>query len=271
MSEFIAGTEEEFVNRMNQRAKELGMEHTKFMNCCGLDDTLTEGQHYSTAYDIALMSRELIVKHKEIQKYTTTWMDEITHVTKKGESVFGLTNTNKLVRTYQGITGLKTGSTSKAKYCLSATANRNGMDLIAVVMAAPMPLTRFVEAAKLLDYGFANCTVYQDENKDFVEQSIAVKKGTKEKVGVEAEKPFSYIFTNGENLDKIEKKIQWKEQVEAPIKKGEKVGEIIYNYEGEKLGVVDLLASEDINKAGYMDYLKKILGQYFVIKSGENT
>lgn len=271
MSEFIAGTEEEFVNRMNQRAKELGMEHTKFMNCCGLDDTLTEGQHYSTAYDIALMSRELIVNHKEIQKYTTTWMDEITHVTKKGESVFGLTNTNKLVRTYQGITGLKTGSTSKAKYCLSATANRNGMDLIAVVMAAPMPLTRFVEAAKLLDYGFANCTVYQDENKDFVEQSIVVKKGTKENVGVEAEKPFSYIFTNGENLDKIEKKVQWKEQVEAPIKKGEKVGEIIYNYEGEKLGVIDLLASEDISKAGYMDYLKKILGQYFVIKSGENT
>ena len=268
MSEYIAGTEEEFVNRMNQRAKELGMEHTKFMNCCGLDDTLTEGQHYSTAYDIALMSRELIVKHKEIQKYTTTWMDEITHVTKKGESAFGLTNTNKLVRTYQGITGLKTGSTSKAKYCLSATANRNGMDLIAVVMAAPMPLTRFVEAAKLLDYGFANCTVYQDENKDFVEQSITVKKGTKEKVGVEAEKPFSYIFTNGENHDKIEKKVQWKEQVEAPIKKGEKIGEIIYNYEGEKLGVVDLLASEDISRAGYINYLKKVLGQYFIV---ENT
>ncbi len=268
MSEYIAGTEEEFVNRMNQRAKELGMEHTKFMNCCGLDDTLTEGQHYSTAYDIALMSRELIVKHKEIQKYTTTWMDEITHVTKKGESAFGLTNTNKLVRTYQGITGLKTGSTSKAKYCLSATANRNGMDLIAVVMAAPMPLTRFVEAAKLLDYGFANCTVYQDENKDFVEQSITVKKGTKEKVGVEAEKPFSYIFTNGENHDKIEKKVQWKEQVEAPIKKGEKIGEIIYNYEGEKLGVVDLLASEDISRAGYINYLKKVLGQYFIM---ENT
>ena len=268
MSEYIAGTEEEFVKRMNQRSKELGMEHTKFMNCCGLDDTLTEGQHYSTAYDIALMSRELIVKHKEIQKYTTTWMDEITHVTKKGESAFGLTNTNKLVRTYQGITGLKTGSTSKAKYCLSATANRNGMDLIAVVMAAPMPLTRFVEAARLLDYGFANCTVYQDENKDFVEQSITVKKGTKEKVGVEAEKPFSYIFTNGENHDKIEKKVQWKEQVEAPIKKGEKIGEIIYNYEGEKLGVVDLLASEDISRAGYINYLKKVLGQYFIM---ENT
>lgn len=266
MSEYIAGTEEEFVKRMNQRAKELGMEHTKFMNCCGLDDTLTEGQHYSTAYDIALMSRELIVKHKDIQKYTTTWMDEITHVTKKGESAFGLTNTNKLVRTYQGITGLKTGSTSKAKYCLSATANRNGMDLIAVVMAAPMPLTRFVEAGRLLDYGFANCTVYQDENKDFVEKSIEVKKGTKENVGIEAKKPFSYIFTNGENHDKIEKKVQWNKQVEAPIKKGDKMGEIIYSYEGKKLGEIDLLASEDIDKAGYLDYLKKVLGQYFVMQ-----
>ena len=265
MSEYIAGTEDEFVKRMNQRAKELGMEHTKFMNCCGLDDTLTEGQHYSTAYDIALMSRELIVNHKEIQKYTTIWMDEITHVTRKGESAFGLTNTNKLVRTYQGITGLKTGSTSKAKYCLSATANRNGMDLIAVVMASPMPLTRFVEAARLLDYGFANCTVYKDENKDFLKQSIPIKKGVKEEIKIRAEKPFSYIFTEGENHDKIEKKVHWKELVEAPVKKGETVGKIIYSYGDKELGTVDLLANEDIAKAGYRDYLKKILGQYFVI------
>lgn len=265
MSEYISGTEEEFVKRMNQRAKELGMEHTNFMNCCGLDDSLTEGQHYSTAYDIALMSRELIVNHKEIQKFTTTWMDEITHVTRKGESVFGLTNTNKLVRTYDGITGLKTGSTSKAKYCLSATANRNGMDLIAVVMAAPMPLTRFVEAGKLLDYGFANCAVYQDDNKELAGQSVAVKKGTKDKVRAEAEKPFSYIFTNGENHDKIEKNVTWNESLEAPVKKGDKIGEITYRYGEEELGKVNLLAGEEVKKAKYGDYLKKVLGEYFVI------
>ena len=166
MSEYIAGSETEFVNMMNQKAAELGMKNTKFMNCCGLDDTIAEGSHYSSAYDIALMSRELITKHPEISKYSTTWMDSIIHVTKKGETEFGLTNTNKLVRTYTGITGLKTGSTSKAKYCLSATANRNGMDLIAVVMAAPEPKTRFAEAASLMDYGFANCSMYEDDSKE---------------------------------------------------------------------------------------------------------
>ena len=138
MAEFVAGSETEFVKLMNQKAQKLGMKHTHFKNCNGLDDSISSG-HYSSAYDVALMSRELITKHPEISKYSTTWMDKITHKTKKGEKEFGLTNTNKLIRTYTGITGLKTGSTSKAKYCLSATASRNGISLTAVVMASPDP------------------------------------------------------------------------------------------------------------------------------------
>ena len=136
MAEYVAGSEQEFVKRMNAKAKELGMRHTRFKNCNGLDDTIKSG-HYSSAYDVALMSQALVTRHPDITKYSTVWMDEITHKTKKGESVFGLTNTNKLIRTYDGITGLKTGSTSKAKYCLSATAKRGGVSLTAVVMAAP--------------------------------------------------------------------------------------------------------------------------------------
>ena len=159
MAEYIAGSETDFVKMMNKKAHKLGMKHSNFKNCNGLDDSIKSG-HFSSAYDVALMSRELITKHPQISKYSTTWMDTITHKTRKGEKEFGLTNTNKLIRTYNGITGLKTGSTSKAKYCLSATAKRNGISLTAVVMAAPDPKKRFSEAAKLIDNGLSHCTNY---------------------------------------------------------------------------------------------------------------
>lgn len=159
MAEFIAGTEEAFVERMNARAKELGMEHTHFVNCYGLD---TDG-HYSCALDVALMSRELIMNHPEISNYSTVWMDTFVHTTSRGRTEFGLTNTNKLIKSYQGITGLKTGSTGLAKYCLSATARRGDMNLIAVVMAAPDTKTRFREAAEVLNYGFANYQLYKND------------------------------------------------------------------------------------------------------------
>lgn len=174
MAEKIAGSEEAFVKKMNEKAKALGMKHTQFKNCTGLDDNIESG-HYSSAYDVALMSRELITKHPQISNYSTVWMDSITHKTKKGETEFGLTNTNKLVRFYDGITGLKTGSTSKAKYCLSATARRNDMDLIAVVMAAPDHKKRFSEAQSLLDYGFANCSVYKDSELTKLLKEVAVQ------------------------------------------------------------------------------------------------
>ena len=162
MAEYICGSEQEFVNQMNQRAKSLGMKDTTFVNCCGLD---TDG-HMTTAYDVALMSRELITKYPQIHNYCTVWMDTITHVTAKGSSEFGLTNTNKLIKQYEYATGLKTGSTSQAKYCLSATAKRDDMELIAVVMAAPDYKVRFQDAVSLLNYGFGKCNIYHDENQD---------------------------------------------------------------------------------------------------------
>lgn len=266
MAEHVSGSEEAFVERMNEKASELGMKHSHFMNCCGLDDNLTEGQHYSSAYDIALMSRELITKHEKIKEFSTIWMDTITHVTRKGESEFGLTNTNKLVRTYQGITGLKTGSTSKAKYCLSATAERDGLELIAVVMAAPQPNTRFTDAASLLDYGFANCTVYKDENSNLFKQKVKVEKGKKEGISIAPANSFSYLCTKGESVQEIDKKYEWKQTIYAPVNKGDVVGEIIYYYGDREIGRVDIVSVQEVKKAGYLDYLKKCEKSFFIFQ-----
>lgn len=264
MAEFIAGSETEFVAMMNQKAAELGMKNTKFMNCCGLDDTIAEGSHYSSAYDIALMSRELITKHPEITKYSTTWMDSIIHVTKKGESEFGLTNTNKLVRTYTGITGLKTGSTSKAKYCLSASANRNNMDLIAVVMAAPEPKQRFAEAASMLDYGFANCSMYKDDNKDVVIKPVKIKRGKKEKIQPVITSSYNYLLLKGKTADKITKKTMLSKSICAPVKQGDQIGEMVYSYDGQKIGSVPIVAAEDVKEAKYIDFLEKAAKKFFI-------
>lgn len=264
MAEFIAGSETEFVSRMNQKAAELGMKNTKFMNCCGLDDTIAEGAHYSSAYDIALMSRELIMKHPEITKYSTTWMDSIIHVTKKGESEFGLTNTNKLVRTYTGITGLKTGSTSKAKYCLSASAKRNGMDLIAVVMAAPEPKQRFAEAASMLDYGFANCSMYEDENKDMVIEPVRVKRGKMDNLQPAVTSAYHYLLLKGMTADKVTKEVTLAGSVCAPVKQGDQVGELVYYYDGKKIGSVPIVSAEDVKEAKFTDYLGKTFRKFFL-------
>ncbi len=253
MAERIAGSEESFVEMMNEKAKELKMEHTCFKNCTGLDDNIESG-HYSSAYDVALMSRELIMNHPEISNYSTVWMDTITHKTKKGESEFGLTNTNKLVRYYDGITGLKTGSTSKAKYCLSATAKRNGMNLIAVVMAAPDHKQRFSEAEKLLDYGYANCSIYEDDYTGVEFDALDVRQGVPEKIDIYPKARFSHTFTTTIDEEKIKSQIVYKE-ITAPVEKGDTVGEIIYYYDGERIGSVPLLAMQDVKKAGYSDYI----------------
>lgn len=263
MAEKIAGSEEEFVKRMNKKAEKLGMKHTHFLNCCGLDDDIESG-HYSTAHDIAIMSRELITRFPQISDYATVWMDTITHVTRKGESEFGLTNTNKLIRTYDGITGLKTGSTSKAKFCLSATAKRNGMGMIAVIMAAPNPKTRFSEAAKLLDYGFANCSLYKDKKNSLNVKAVPVEQGIKEETEVYIKKPFSYVCLLGENKDKIAKKEIIKKHIPAPVKKGDKVGEIKYTMKGKEIGSVPILAKNNVPKAKYKDYLFKVLNTFFM-------
>lgn len=175
MAEHVAGTEQAFVDRMNERANDLGMKNTHFVDCCGL----TESQeHYTTPYDIALMSRELISRYPEVLTYSSVWMEDITHVTRKGSSKFTLTNTNKLLRSYEGCMGLKTGSTSIAKYCLSAVAERNGITLIASVMAAPDPKTRFRDAAALLNYGFSKCTLYLDDALEPL-KPMKLRKGAK--------------------------------------------------------------------------------------------
>lgn len=266
MAEYIAGSEEEFVKMMNQKAAELGMKNTNFLNCCGLDDDITQG-HYTSAYDVAIMSRELITKYPQISEYSTVWMDTITHVTKKGESEFGLSNTNKLVRIYKGITGLKTGSTSKAKYCLSATAKRNGMDLIAVVMKAPEPKGRFQDASKLLDYGFANCSLYVDDNKDIILDKIPIKAAVRDSFAGCVLEPFSYICLKGVSPEAITKEVQINKVITAPIEQGDQVGVVIFSLDGKKIGEVAIVSQESVKKATYLDYLKKAWRRFFYLES----
>lgn len=261
MAEYIAGSEESFVKLMNERAVQLGMKNSHFLNCCGLDDDITEG-HYSSAYDIALMSRELITRFPQISEYSTVWMDTILHKTRKGETEFGLTNTNKLIRTYDGITGLKTGSTSKAKYCLSATASRDGMDMIAVVMAAESPKDRFRDAAKLLDYGFANCSLYKDMGEELTIPKVAVERGVKEEVSGRADGSFQYVLMAGEDGSVIEKQMKMKVKIKAPFKKGARLGEISYSMGGNIIGTLPIVAKEGVEKAHFWDYLKKVGSRY---------
>lgn len=255
MAEHIAGSETEFVNQMNERARELGMVNTNFEDCCGLTDSTN---HYTTARDVAIMSRELITKYPEIFNYSSIWMENITHVTKKGESVFGLSNTNKLLKQYEWTTGLKTGSTSTAKYCLSATARKNDIDLIAVIMAAPDYKARFSEAIALLNFGYANCKLYRSINDDKLPEA-AVKGGIENKVLCGYSGDFSYLSTTGENVDEIEKKIVLNEEITAPVKKGDKIGEAEYYLGDKKVGSVDILALESVDEAGFLSSLRKVI------------
>ena len=258
MAEHLAGTEEAFVEEMNKKAKELGMNDTHFVNCCGLD---VDG-HVSTAYDIALMSKELMSRFPDIRTYTTTRIDSMTHVTNKGSSEFGLTNTNKLLTSYEGITGLKTGSTSKARYCLSATATRNNIDMIAVVLSAPDTKTRFREAATLLNYGFSQCKIYVDEHTDLEPIKVMVEKSMEQEVVLVPKDNFKYISVEKEDFDQITVEIHVYETISAPIARGEELGTIIYSLNGKEIGRIALLAENEIKEAVYLDYLKKILSYF---------
>lgn len=262
MAEKIAGSEEAFVKKMNEKAVALGMKHTQFKNCTGLDDNIGSG-HFSSAYDVALMSRELITKHPEISNYSTVWMDTIIHKTKKGETEFGLTNTNKLVRFYDGITGLKTGSTSKAKYCLSASARRNDMDLIAVIMAAPDHKKRFSEAQALLDYGFANCHIYRDTDIAQALKPVPVQGGKEDQVVPVPKSTFSYLLKNEDSSAAPTRKISYFDAQKAPLKKGAPVGSVDYYEKDKKIGSVVLAASKDIPAAGFTDYLLALTKKLF--------
>lgn len=255
MAEHIWGSEQEFVAQMNKRAKELGMDNTNFVNCCGLD---TDG-HMTTAYDVALMSRELITRYPQIHNYCTIWMENITHVTRKGSSEFGLTNTNKLIRQYEYATGLKTGSTSLAKYCVSATAEKNGLELIAVIMAAPDYKVRFADATTLLNYGFGKCQVYQDANEEQL-PSLNVTGGVADTVSLRYESSFGYLDVTGADLSAVTKEIQLPETVAAPVQESESAGKAVYKLNGAEIGSVNILFGESVAEAHFKDYFLKALG-----------
>ena len=258
MAEHLSGTEAAFVEEMNQKAKELGMNNTNFVNCCGLD---VDG-HVSTAYDIALMSKELMTKYPDIMQYTTTRISSMTHVTNKGSSEFGLTNTNKLLNSYEGITGLKTGSTGKARYCLSATATRNDINMIAVVLSAPDTKTRFREAATLLNYGFSKCKIFVDDHSDLEQIKVPVEKSMEAEVILVPKDEFKYITVDKSELDKITEESIIFEKVTAPVQQGEELGAIIYTIDGKEIGRISLVSESDIQKAVYWDYIKKILSYF---------
>ncbi|MCD8335876.1 MAG: D-alanyl-D-alanine carboxypeptidase [Lachnospiraceae bacterium] len=254
MAEKIAGTEEAFVERMNERAAELGMENTHFVDCCGLTES---SEHYTSARDVAIMSRELLYHFPQVTEYSDIWMEDITHETAQGTSVFTLTNTNKLLRAYDGCDGLKTGSTSYAKYCLSATARRDGIRLVSVVLTAPDSKTRFSESAALLSYGFSRCSLYYDEETPALPQ-ISVRGTIQEKFAVCLDGEFSYLSTTGEDFSQIEKSLEWEETPEAPLEKGDPVGAYVYTLNGVRIGSVPIVMAEDAPKAGYADYLGQV-------------
>ena len=270
MAEFIGGTEPDFVNMMNDKAASLGMTGTHFENACGLE---AEG-HLMTSRDIAILSRELLLKHPSVTDYTTIWMDTITHHTARGDSEFGLANTNKFLKKYEGANGLKTGYTSVAGFSMSATATRNGTTLIAVVMGSKTKDIRYKDAATLLDYGFNNCRPYSDDNvlSDNISddnilkegKEILVVNGTKNNVGVNAEKSFKTVLLGEEAAEDITKKLELVDN-EAPIKKGEIVAKVIYEQGGNEIGSVNIIASEDVSEQKYKNILQKLINNFINI------
>ncbi len=262
MAEYIGGDEATFVKMMNERAKGLGMENANFEDCCGLTDSTT---HAMSARDIALMSRELITKYPEIFNYSTIWMENITHVTKQGTKEFGLSNTNKLLKmaTNFEVTGLKTGSTSLAKYCLSATAKKDGVELIAVILAAPDFKARFGDALTLLNYGYANCRMYRDEDPGTVPPAALIN-GIQDTVQGRLNGTFSYLTMKGEDFGGIEKEWVFEEGIKAPVGEGDILGRLVYRLNGQELGSVDIVAAEDVRKANFFDYLKRAASSFCV-------
>ena len=260
MAEYIAGSESSFVQMMNERAASLGMENTHFEDCCGLTDS---DNHYTTARDIALMAQELITRYPQIKSYTTIWMENITHVTMQGRKEFGLANTNKLLKQYPYTTGLKTGSTNKAKYCVCATANKDGVELIAVIMGCPNYKDRFTEAQSLLQFGYTTCKLYQDENPPEL-MPILVKGGIDKQVPAVYKEKFSWLFVSGEDFSNMEKMLTTNE-LTAPIEKGEQIGTVTYRLNGKELGSIGIYAGESVREAKFFDYLLNIVLQWMAV------
>ncbi|MDR1532386.1 MAG: D-alanyl-D-alanine carboxypeptidase [Clostridiales bacterium] len=258
MAEFIAGSEEGFVLMMNRRAKELGMADTNFVNACGLD----AGGHLTSAYDIALMTRELINKFPEVFEYTGIWLDKIVHKLARGDEETELANTNRLIRAYSGATGLKTGSTSGALYCISATAKRDGMQLISVVLGAPESMVRFDEAKKMFDYGFANYALTLGEPANTPKGSVKIYKGDVLQTDVMIKNQVYCLVQKGKN-QALESKVEMAGYISAPAEKGAKAGEIVYYYEGNEVGRSDLITVESVKRASLKNMLDRVVKGWF--------
>ena len=252
MADYLEGSQDAFVKKMNQKAQELGMNDTTFKNCHGID----EDGHLTSAYDIAIMSRELLMNHPSITKYTTIWMDSL----RDGKS--SLVNTNKLVRNYNGCTGLKTGSTSIALYNLSASATRNNLSLIAVVLKAPTPAIRFSNAQKLLDYGFSNYTVTSFGQKGDVIKSVEIKKGTASSVDAILENDADVLMSNGSSKD-ITQEIKLDDTFTAPILEGQKLGEVEFSINGNVVSTVNLVANKSSDKLSFGSIIKFVMNKWF--------
>lgn len=252
MAEYLGGTEDGFVKMMNEKAKELGMNDTEFKNCHGID----EDGHMTSSYDIYLMSKELLTKYPEITKYTTIWNDSL----RDGKSE--LVNTNKLVRNYNGCTGLKTGSTSQALFNLSASATRDGLSLIAVVMKAPTSAKRFKCASSLLDFGFANFEYKKMISKDDVIKNVKVEKGVITEINAIAEKDCGTLITKGNDFN-IEQNIEMPDVIGAPVKKGDIVGKVVYRLNEKNIGECNIIVVQDIDKIGFFNMAKYVLNKWF--------
>jgi serine-type D-Ala-D-Ala carboxypeptidase (penicillin-binding protein 5/6) len=254
LGEKVAGSEDIFVSMMNEKAAELGMVDTNFLDCTGLTD---EG-HYSSAYDVSIMARELILKHPKIFEFTSVWHDTF----RNGE--FSLDNTNKLIRYYEGTKGLKTGFTNAAAHCLCAVTERNGFTLISVVLGEPNSNTRFAETRKLLDYGFANFETTKVNSKGEIIKTVSVKKGLKMEVYAVYMSDTSLLIKKG-NKDKIEKTVSVEDVIEAPVDKGQKIGEVIYKIDGEQIGKADVVADAAVERASFFKLFAKMITEWFCI------
>ena len=248
LAEHIAGSESEFVRRINERAAQLGMTNSNFTNCTGLFD---DDDHYTTAYDLALATAELL-KHPKIHEFTTIWMDTVR------DGMFGLANTNKMMRTYQGMNGMKTGYTQLARHCLSGTATRDGMTLIAVVLSAPSGKERFADVATMLDYGFATFATVSAAPE--VPESIKVVKGKLPTVGIEVTEGLSTVVLKGKEKT-LDINIELVEKLNAPIQKGTPVGVVSYKINGETVKTANIVTSEDVGEASFLDWAARILGK----------
>ncbi|MGJ9444256.1 D-alanyl-D-alanine carboxypeptidase DacF [Bacillus sp. MFK14] len=258
MAEFISGSEEEFVKKMNKKAKELGLKNTSFKNPTGL----TEEGHYSSAYDMAIMAKELL-KYESITKFTGTYEDYLRENTDKK---FWLVNTNRLIKFYPGVDGVKTGYTGEAKYCLTASAKKGNMRAIAVVFGASTPKERNAQVTKMLDFAFSQYETHPLYKRNQTVAKVKVKKGKQKFIELTTSEPISILTKKGEDMNDVKKEIKMKDNISAPIQKGQELGTLVLKKDGEVLAESPVAAKEDMKKAGFITFLKRTMGDWTKFK-----